>query len=69
MVWRIVSRLAELASYPLALPSPALYALFDGLFQQCLLKHLSGDTTAIAAMQADARLALTALVGGTLQKA
>lgn len=69
MVWRIMSRLAELAGAPLALPSPALYALFDGLFQQCLLKHLSGDTTAIATMQADARVALTALVGGTVQAA
>jgi AcrR family transcriptional regulator len=26
----------------------ALYALFDGLFQRCLLRHLSGDRMAIA---------------------
>ena len=25
-----------------------LYALFDGLFQRCLLRHLSGDRKAIA---------------------
>ena len=29
----------------------ALYALFDGLFQWCLLRHLSGDRNAIADLQ------------------
>jgi hypothetical protein len=34
------------------LPSPALaYATIDGLFQQALLRHLSGDRKAIAAMK------------------
>ena len=32
------------------------YTLFDGVFQQCLLKHLSGDTMAIPEMQASVRL-------------
>jgi hypothetical protein len=31
---------------------------FDGLFQQCLLKHLSGDPGAITEMQENARLIL-----------
>lgn len=35
-----------------------LYAVFDGLFQQCLLKHLAGDADAIAQMQADVRAVL-----------
>ena len=56
MIWRIMARFAELAGTPLTLPSSVLYATFDGLFQQCLLKHLSGDVRAIAAMQKNVRL-------------
>jgi hypothetical protein len=36
-----------------------IYAMIDGLFQQCLLKHLSGDARAIDQMQADVRLVLS----------
>jgi hypothetical protein len=35
-----------------------LYAVLDGLFQQCLLKHLSGDSAAVAEMQADVKSVL-----------
>jgi len=56
MIWRIMARFAELAGEPLTLPSAVLYATFDGLFQQCLLKHLSGDAKAITAMQTNVRL-------------
>ncbi|WP_296445200.1 TetR/AcrR family transcriptional regulator [Rhodoferax sp. UBA5149] len=63
MIWRIMSRLAELADEPLRLPASALYALFDGLFQQCLLKHLSGDQGAIESMQVDGRKAILELIG------
>jgi len=56
MISRIMARFAELAGAPLTLPSSVLYATFDGLFQQCLLKHLSGDAKAIAAMQKNVRL-------------
>jgi hypothetical protein len=35
-----------------------IYAVFDGLFQQCLLKHLAGDPQAIGQMQADVRAVL-----------
>jgi AcrR family transcriptional regulator len=61
MIWRIVSRLAELAKKPQSL-SPALsYALVDGIFQQCLSKHLSGDANAIADMDAQIRTLLERL--------
>ena len=54
MVWNVIARLAELAGGTEDLPSPALaYATVDGLFQQALLKHLSGDETAITALQRD----------------
>jgi AcrR family transcriptional regulator len=52
MIWRVVARLAALAGVHDGLPSPALaYATIDGLFQQALLRHLSGDRKAIAAMK------------------
>ena len=48
MVWRVASRFASLGSRQPAVSRGALYALFDGLFQPCLLRHLSGDRKAIA---------------------
>lgn len=46
MIWRVISRLAELTGKQPAFSSSVSYALFDGLFQQGLLKHLSGDADA-----------------------
>jgi AcrR family transcriptional regulator len=46
MIYRIVSRYAALADVPVAVSSPVAYAMFDGLFQQALLHHLSGDAEA-----------------------
>src|SRR5262245_43579227 len=47
MVWRIASRFAELGGKQPAISGTALYALFDGLFQKCLLRHLANDSKAI----------------------
>jgi len=58
MIWRIMTRFAELTGRAAPMPPALAYAIFDGLFQQCLLKHLSGDPGAIAAMQENARLIL-----------
>jgi AcrR family transcriptional regulator len=46
MIWRIVTRYAELTGSALAVPSRLAYALFDGVFQQALLRHLAGDEDA-----------------------
>jgi hypothetical protein len=62
MIWRVMQRLSELAGAPVKVPSEVAYALLDGLFQQCLLKHLSGDKKAIATMQAGVRLVLLQMV-------
>ncbi|MEQ1683326.1 MAG: TetR/AcrR family transcriptional regulator [Burkholderiaceae bacterium] len=62
MIWRVLSRFAELTGVPVSLPSGVAYAMFDGLFQQGLLKHLSGDKKAVAAMQANVRLVVSQLV-------
>ena len=51
MVWRIASRFASLGGRQPVVSRGALYALFDGLFQRCLLRHLSGDRRAIADLQ------------------
>ncbi len=55
MIWRIVTRYADLAGSPLAVSSPVAYALFDGLFQQALLQHLAGDETAAGRLKRQAR--------------
>jgi hypothetical protein len=47
-VWRVACRFASLGGRKPAISRGALYALFDGLFQRCLLRHLSGDRRAIA---------------------
>jgi AcrR family transcriptional regulator len=46
MIWRIVSQYAELIGAPLAVSSSTAYAIFDGLFQQALLKQLTGHSDA-----------------------
>jgi AcrR family transcriptional regulator len=55
MIWKVMERLAALADIPLTVSSAAIYAMMDGLFQQCLLRHLSGDADAVAVMQQDVR--------------
>ena len=62
MIWRIVSRYAELGDVTLTLTPSACYAVVDGLFQNYLLKHLSGDKGAIANLQADVKLVLTRML-------
>jgi AcrR family transcriptional regulator len=52
MIWRIVTRYAELVDRPPAVSSAQAYALFDGLFQQALLKHLCGEPEAAPALAA-----------------
>ena len=63
MIWRVMSRFAEITGQPVRLPSNVAYAMFDGLFQQGLLKHLSGDKRAVATMQSNVRLVVSQLVG------
>jgi AcrR family transcriptional regulator len=58
MIWRIMSRFAELTGRLQTLPPALLYSLFDGLFQQCLLKHLAGEASAIPEMREHVRALL-----------
>ena len=63
MIWRVMVRLAELGGQPVTLPPCVAYAALDGLFQQCLLKHLSGDRRAVLTMQKHVRVAILQLLG------
>ena len=69
MIWRIMSRFAELSGTPPDMPASATYALFDGLFQQALLRHLSGDAEAADRMKADVRKAILRLFPAPSAKA
>ena len=59
MIWRVLSRYAELAGAPLDLTPPTAYAVFDGLFLQALLRQLAGDPLAAR----DLRASVTAVIG------
>ena len=63
MIWRVLSRFAELSGKPVSVPSSVAYAMFDGLFQQSLLKHLSGDKKAVAGLKANVKLVVGQLMG------
>lgn len=54
MVWRVVSRFAELAGRATAVPSVTAYAVFDGLFENALVRHLAGDAGAPERLRGDA---------------
>lgn len=60
MIWRVMSRAFELAGVKPALPSPVVYATFDGLFEHALLRHLGGDADAATQMQERIRAFLPA---------
>ncbi|MEO7352385.1 MAG: TetR/AcrR family transcriptional regulator [Marmoricola sp.] len=47
MIWRVVSRYAELSGRPVAMTPAAAYGVLDGVFQQALLAHISGSPTAL----------------------
>jgi TetR/AcrR family transcriptional repressor of bet genes len=47
MIWRVVSRYAELAGREPVTGPAATYGLLDGLFQQALLGLVAGDETAL----------------------
>jgi AcrR family transcriptional regulator len=59
MVWRVVSRFAELVGTTPQVGPSVMYALFDGLFQQALVRQLAGEPGAVA----DLRAGVAAVVG------
>jgi AcrR family transcriptional regulator len=49
MIWRVVSRFAELARAPLVVSPSVAYGIFDGLFQQALLRQAADESVDAAA--------------------
>jgi len=47
MIWRVVTRYAELAGRPTVMTSTAAYGVLDGIFQQTLLAYVSGRESAL----------------------
>lgn len=63
MIWRIVSRYAELAGAELAMPAAVTYAIFDGVFQQALINLTRGKGEAPDELRALVRRLLPTLIG------
>ena len=61
MIWRIVSRYAELGETHLTVTPGLAYAVMDGLFQHALLRHLSGDASAAADLDSNVQHVLLSL--------
>jgi AcrR family transcriptional regulator len=64
MIWRVVTRYAELAGRPAALPPPVAYGMLDGLFQQALLAHVSGQPEVLDALVVQVRAVMPLMLGG-----
>jgi AcrR family transcriptional regulator len=62
MIWRIVSRYAELSGRDLAVTPALAYAMLDGVFQHALLRHLAGDGAAGQDLDAQVRQVLPTLL-------
>jgi hypothetical protein len=46
MIWRVISRYADLTGLSVTLSPGVAYAMLDGLFQQALLRQLAGNEDA-----------------------
>jgi AcrR family transcriptional regulator len=55
MIWRVVSRYAELADRDCALEPAVAYGMLDGLFQQALLAYVGGHTEVLTALVGQVR--------------
>jgi len=62
MIWRVVSRYAELAAGTPAVPSATAYSVFDGLFENCLVRHITGDEAAADRLRTETAFLLTRLM-------
>ncbi|KAA0024483.1 TetR/AcrR family transcriptional regulator [Antrihabitans cavernicola] len=64
MIWRIVTRYAEILEVQPVLSSRVTYAMFDGVFQHSLLEFLSGRTEAADDLVEDVKDVLRAALPG-----
>jgi TetR/AcrR family transcriptional repressor of bet genes len=58
MIWRVISRYAQLDGRPVALAPPVAYGVLDGLFQQALLAYVGGRVEVLDALAGQVRTVL-----------
>lgn len=63
MIWRVVTRYAELDGRPASVDPGVAYGMLDGLFQQTLLGYLGGRQTALDSLVAQVRKVMPLMVG------
>jgi AcrR family transcriptional regulator len=56
MVWRIVTRYAELAGRPVAMDPHTTYGVVDGVFESALFAHVAGDRLALSRLVEQVRV-------------
>jgi AcrR family transcriptional regulator len=64
MIWRIVSQYSELVGSPAVVTPPTAYAIFDGLFQHGLIRHLFGHLDARDELRMTVEQMLPTMVAG-----
>jgi hypothetical protein len=62
MIWKIVTRYAELSAATLIVGPETAYAIFDGLFQHALFKHLAGSDSALPTLAKEIEQVLPRIV-------
>jgi AcrR family transcriptional regulator len=62
MIWRVVTRYAELDGRPVSVDPGVAYGMLDGLFQQTLLGYLGGRQTALDSLVVQVRTVMPLLV-------
>lgn len=51
MIWRVVQAYAALAGRETVVDEFAAYTMFDGLFENCLIRYVGGDDTVVEALR------------------
>jgi TetR/AcrR family transcriptional regulator, transcriptional repressor of bet genes len=62
MIWRVVSRYAELDGRPVSVEPVVAYGMLDGLFQQALLGYLGRDHAALDSLAVQVRKVMPLLL-------
>jgi AcrR family transcriptional regulator len=64
MIWRVVTRYAELVDAEVSVSSHMAYAMLDGIFQQALLGHLFDHDNALEQLADEVRAAMPMMLAG-----
>ncbi|HEY3013697.1 MAG TPA: TetR/AcrR family transcriptional regulator, partial [Nocardioides sp.] len=64
MIWRVVTRYAELADAEVGISSHLAYAMLDGVFQPALLGYLCDREDALDELDSEVRQAMPLMLAG-----